>query len=220
MDEMNHEIMACRRCGTCCQKGGPALHLADLDLINSGNIPLASLYTLRKGERAIDNVSGARVRLTSEIVKIKSRPDSETCMSYQDADKACTIYGFRPLECRTLECWNTAPLVQIYAENRLTRRDLLGERTWLAELVQAHEDECPISRIEVLVEGRASGDPSAAEELSRIIRYDHHFRNLVAEKGKISPDLLDFLLGRPLEGIITRQFGVKINRSPQDSGSS
>jgi hypothetical protein len=40
------------------------------------------------------------------------------------------------------------------------------------------------------------------------------------EKANIGAELLDFLLGRPLEGIINRQFGVKIQQPHQDSGSS
>lgn len=220
MGEPRNEMMTCRRCGTCCQKGGPALHTADLDLVLAGNIPLSFLYTLRKGESAIDNISGVRVRLASEIVKIKSRAGSTSCVYLNGTDLSCDIYSHRPLECRALECWNTDLLVKIYNKNRLTRKDLLGNLSWLQDLIAIHEDECGLSRIEILVADRAGGDPGAAEGLSQMIRYDHHLRDLLVEKGKIGPDLLGFLLGRPLEGIINRQFGVKIQQSPQDSGSS
>lgn len=211
MDEKPQGAMTCRRCGTCCQKGGPALHLADLDLVLSGNIPLASLYTLRKGELVVDNISGTRVRLTSEIVKIKRRIDSPACIYLSDGDMSCDIYDRRSLECRTLECWNTGPIERIYGENRLTRQDILGNIAWLAELAAAHEDECPLARIEDLVEARAEGNPAGAAGLLQMIRYDGHFRDLAAEKGDLGPDLLEFLLGRPLAHIIHHQFGVKIN---------
>ena len=48
----------CKRCGTCCREGGPALHRVDHDLVASGKIPLKDLYTIRKEELARDNVKG------------------------------------------------------------------------------------------------------------------------------------------------------------------
>jgi hypothetical protein len=38
-------------------------------------------------------------------------------------------------------------------------------------------------------------------------------RNIVTEKGNIAPDMLDFLFGRPLNEIISRQFKIKIEKS-------
>jgi len=205
-------ISECQRCGTCCKKGGPALHDEDKQIIDNGGIPLTSLYTIRKGELARDNVNGGLIRLKSEIIKIKSRPDAGACMYFNDAEASCHIYDHRPIECRTLECWNTQKIAAMYAQNRLTRLVVLKKIDWLKDLVQTHEAECSLDKIQALVNARESGDSRAASELSKTLNYDDHFRKLVIEKGNISSDMLDFLFGRPLFLIIKQQFGIKINR--------
>ncbi len=206
-------IAECIRCGTCCMKGGPALHDEDKQIIDQGDIPLTALYTIRKGELARDNVSGGMIRLHAEIIKIKSRPDSSACIYFNDTDASCKIYDNRPVECRTLECWNTKKIESIYAQNRLTRCLVLKTVEWLTDLVQTHEAECSLDRIQVLVKNRESGDSTATCGLSEIINYDFHLRNLAAEKGKIAPDMHDFLFGRPLSELFSHQFGVKIEKS-------
>jgi hypothetical protein len=39
MDISEQSITGCRLCGTCCRKGGPALHLADQELVNPAKFP-------------------------------------------------------------------------------------------------------------------------------------------------------------------------------------
>ncbi len=205
-------ISSCQRCGACCRKGGPALHLEDRELVDQGKIPLASLYTLRKGELARDNIKGGLIRLSAEIVKIRSLPDAAICMYFNETDQSCDIYLHRPVECRILECWNTNPIEGMYARTRLSRYVLLEKVGWLAELVQAHEEKCALDRAEKLVQARIADDPAAADALNEIINYDFHLRQVAAEKGGLSPDIMDFLFGRPLAEVISRQFGVKVQR--------
>ena len=145
MDQQGEKpITSCLRCGTCCKKGGPALHHEDKQIIDSGDIGLSSLYTIRKGEFARDNVSGGLIRLTAEIIKIKNRPDDGACVYFNDPGVSCKIYDHRPLECRMLECWNTGPIEKIYAENRLARHVILEKNQWLIELVETHDRECAL----------------------------------------------------------------------------
>ena len=207
-------ITECQRCGTCCMKGGPALHEDDLRHVDSGAIPLTSLYTIRKGELAYDNVNanGGLVCMPSEIVKIKSRTDSKTCMYFDDANKSCGIYDTRPIECRAMECWNTTGIENIYYKNRLDRNAVLKNISWLLELVTAHESKCSLDRIQAMVNAREAGDHNAASELSEMLNYDSHLRNLVVEKGGLSMEMADFLFGRSLADIIPRQFGVKVSK--------
>ena len=40
----------CIRCGACCRSGSPTLHVEDVSLVIDGVIPIASLYTIRRGE--------------------------------------------------------------------------------------------------------------------------------------------------------------------------
>ncbi|MDA3896238.1 MAG: YkgJ family cysteine cluster protein [Desulfobacteraceae bacterium] len=214
MDSLNNQGFAeCQRCGTCCKKGGPALHFEDQQLIDAGSIPLASLYTIRKGELARNNVTGGLICLPIEIIKIKSRPDDSFCMYYNDVDASCEIYDKRPFECRAMECWNSDKIAALYDQNRLTRSLVLEKADWLKDLVNTHEAECDLDRIQALVKDRETGDANAASVLTEMVNYDFHLRSIVTEKGKIAPDMLDFVFGRPLNEIISRQFKIKIEKS-------
>jgi len=206
----------CKRCGTCCKKGGPALHDEDKQIIDQGSIPLASLYTIRKGELARNNVTGGLIVLPIEIIKIKSRPDESVCMYYHDKDASCEIYDKRPFECRAMECWNSDKIAALYDQNRLTRARLLEKVDWLIDLVNIHESECDLDKVQALVNDREAGDAGAASALTEMINYDFHLRSVVTEKGNISSDMLDFVFGRPLSEIFSRQFKVKIEKSKSD----
>lgn len=211
-------ITECIRCGTCCMKGGPALHGDDIKHIDSGIIPLTALYTIRKGELAYDNVNanGGLIRQMVEIIKIKSPTDSKTCMYFDDANKFCEIYDTRPIECRAMECWNTTKIENIYSKDRLNRNEILKNIAWLLELVIAHESKCSLDKIQAMVNAREAGDESGTSGLTELLNYDTHFRNLVIEKGNVPSDMLDFLFGRPLFLIIRQQFGVKIEKSKSE----
>jgi len=200
------------RCGACCSKGGPALHDEDLGLVDSGNLPLTSLVTVRKGELAVDNVSGGLICLPSEIIKIKSQLNSTACMYFDGSNNTCGIYDGRPVECRVLECWNTGAVENMYDQNRLTREGVLKNIPWLMEVVHTHEAECAMDVVQGLVENREKGDPDAGPRLSELVRYDLHYRELLVEKGGLPSGMMNFLFGRPLPEIIPRQFGVKVVR--------
>ncbi|RJP86602.1 MAG: YkgJ family cysteine cluster protein [Desulfobacteraceae bacterium] len=221
MDQkISAQITACARCGVCCSKGGPALHDEDKDLVESGILPMASLYTIRKGELAHDNVVGGLIRLPSEIVKIKTRPGSPACMYFDETNKSCGNYDGRPIECRTLECWNTGAIESLYARSRLTRERVFANIPWLLELVITHEAECAIGIVQALVERRESADPDAGPRLSELVRYDLHYREILIQKGNLLSEMMDFLFGRPLADIISRQFKVKVVRTlPGESES-
>lgn len=78
--EANLLISECIRCGTCCKKGGPSFHSQDKILIEKGIILLKYLFTIRKGEPACDNVKGNLFFVPSDIIKIKSRTNSRSCI--------------------------------------------------------------------------------------------------------------------------------------------
>jgi Fe-S-cluster containining protein len=210
----------CARCGMCCSKGGPALHNEDLDVVDSGILPLTSLYTIRKGELAVDNIGGGLICLSSEIIKIKTHVNSTACMYFDGSSSSCGVYDGRPVECRVLECWNTDAVEYLYARNRLTREDVLKNIPWLMELVDTHETECAMGIVKSLVERREKGDPDAGPRLVELVRYDLHYRELLVEKGGLPSEMMEFLFGRPLADIIPRQFGVKVVRAlPGESES-
>ena len=207
---------SCIRCGTCCEKGGPGLHQEDRMLIEKGRIPAKCLYTIRRGESAFDNVKGCLVPVDSDIIKIKGKEDSWTCIFFEEQNKGCAIYSHRPVECRALKCWDTGELEKIYARHRLTRDDLISEVEGLWDLIKDHQARCDYEKIKKLIGDLDGPHPGRArKELMEIIQYDAEIRKLVLEKGGLDPAMLDFLFGRPLVktmpgyGIKVRQAGGK-----------
>lgn len=215
-DDSDGSANACRRCGTCCEKGGPAFHREDRKLIEKGRIPSKYLYTIRKGELAFDNVQGCLAPAKSDIIKIKGQQGRWTCVFFDAIENACTIYNDRPLECRALKCWNPAELEQLYERNRLSREDLLTRVEGLRELVEDHQKRCDYNKIKMLIQDLDSpGVDKARKQLMEIIKFDAEIRKLVVEKAGVDPGMLDFVFGRPLTetlpgyGIKIRQVGEK-----------
>jgi Fe-S-cluster containining protein len=182
-------------------------------LIEKGVIPTRYLCTIRKGELANDNVRGGLMRVESDIIKIKGKNNSWVCMFFDGEKKICTIYNDRPLECRALKCWDTREIEQIYARNRLTRKDLISAIEGLWDLVEDHQARCDYEKIQKLIEGLAgSSRKNTRRELLEIIHYDAEIRELVVSKGGLEPGMLEFLFGRPLTKTLVN-CGVKIQKT-------
>lgn len=204
----------CRRCGTCCLKGGPALHEADFDLIRSGVIPLSRLYTIRPGEVVTDNVCGGRTVADADIIKIKSRTGATACIFFNETNNSCRVYADRPLECREMACWDTEAIRRVYACDRLDRGRIIAEIPALGELVAIHEAECNTALISRLVDLRKNGDAQATAGIAERVNYDADLRKRLAAARPGGVDILDFLFGRPLHLTVPLQFGVPIRRVP------
>lgn len=198
-DKPTKPTSECMRCGTCCKKGGPSFHHADKTLIEEGMIHLKYLYTIRKGELANDNVKQCLEPVSSDVIKIKGKNNSWTCIFFNESQSACSIYENRPIECRAQRCWDTQELEDLYAQKRLTRKDLLSEIDGLWGLIRDHQERCNYQTIRKLVDTINSnkGD-GAREKLTEIIQYDTEIRKLVVSTAGLSAEMLDFLLGRPL----------------------
>ncbi len=199
-------ISECRRCGTCCRKGGPSFHHADKALIKDGVIHSKYLYTIRKGEWAYDNVRQCLEPVSSDIIKIKEKNDSWICIFFDESQSACAIYENRPLECRALKCWDTRELEDLYAKKRLTRADLISEIEGLWSLIKDHQQRCNYEIIQKLVDAIKTnpGDAKARQKLSAIIQFDTEIRKLVVSNAGLEPEMLDFLFGRPLTRTIKK----------------
>jgi len=203
----------CRRCGTCCKKGGPSFHHEDKNLIEEGSILLKYLYTIRKGETVYDNVKGTLQITDSDIIKIKSQKGSSSCIFFNATDKECKIYENRPVECKVLNCRDTAEIEQIYHKNRLTRKELISGVPDLLELIESHQERCDYNLIRNLAKERDTDQrEESLKNIFEMIQYDNHIRLLITEKGNIAPDMTDFLFGRPLRETI-RSFGLKIEKN-------
>ncbi|MEA3437933.1 MAG: YkgJ family cysteine cluster protein [Thermodesulfobacteriota bacterium] len=217
--KQNARITECIRCGTCCKKGGPSFHLADKPLIDKGIILSKHLFTIRKGELAYDNVRQELLPLSSELIKIKGKNDSSTCIFFNESEKKCEIYKNRPVECKALKCWDTREIEKIYSKDRLTRKDLLFNIEGLWELVKDHQSRCSYEKIKKMLQKQDNSKNAIQKEISEIIRYDTQIRHLVVKKGGMDSEILDFLFGRPLT-VTIKSFGFAYSSGNSSSTKS
>lgn len=201
----------CRRCGTCCRKGGPSLHIEDKELVDKGKIALKNIFTIRKGEPVNDNIRGIIHTAQSDIIKIKGKNGSWECTFFDNNN--CKIYKHRPIECRALKCWDTREIKRIYLKGHLTRKDLVAEVKGLWDLVLEHNQRCSYEKIRIAADyAKKSTDKTESdEEILDIIKYDSSIRSLVKERGKLDPEILDFLFGRPILKTI-KMFGYRVQQ--------
>ena len=203
-------VSECRRCGTCCKKGGPSFHRKDKALIEKGVIHSKYLYTIRQGELAYDNVRQCLEPVSSDVIKIKGKGKTWTCILFDEEQNECTIYENRPVECRALKCWDTKALEDLYARKRLRRKDLIADIEGLWSIIKDHQERCNYETIQKLVEAINSGRRGEArQKLGEIIQFDIEIRKLVVSRGGLDTEMLDFLFGRPLKQTL-KNFGLKM----------
>ncbi|MCG6911701.1 MAG: YkgJ family cysteine cluster protein [Deltaproteobacteria bacterium] len=205
---------SCIRCGTCCEKGGPCLHLEDRQLVDEGLIHTRCLYTIRRGEMVHDNVRNVVMPSPEEMIKIKGMESSWQCTFFNAAESACGIYRHRPMECRVLKCWDPSGIEAVYDRDRLKRQDLLADIAGLWDLVQEHERQCSYPKLKLILNdmdrNRDTGfQRTAVASTVTMVRYDREVRDLVVSKGGVEPGMTDFLFGRPLSKTI-EVFGYKV----------
>lgn len=201
----------CIRCGTCCKKGGPALHWGDRLLFKKGVLHIAHVYTLRKGE-LVRNLDEKLMALDTEIIKIKGQHSAWTCMFFDTQTNACKIYDNRPTECRALKCWDVREFKKTMAQPYLKRADLMDKRDAILQMIDAHEKRCSYQILESVA--RQLGGPNAQKATDTIldlVERDEFMRPLVSKKLNLSPEVMDFLFGRSLATTI-QMFGVRVKK--------
>ena len=214
-DDSTAASAACRQCGTCCRKGGPALHREDRHLVMDGLIPAEALYTIRAGEPVQDNVAGRRSYADTDIIKIKGKGDGWCCRFLDDESSRCTIYDRRPAECKALQCWDTRAIEALYHRERLSRKDLLEGAQGLWDLIADHDQRCAYHTIRRLADQLSSDTPertTARSVITDMVKYDESLRHLLVENGHAPRAMLDFLLGRPLIETL-HGFHIKVART-------
>lgn len=189
----------CRRCGTCCEQGGPALHTEDRQLVDSGALTLCDLVTIRNGEPVYDQREGRVVPATQEFLKLAGARGSWRCKFYNEPG-ACGIYGKRPMECRLLFCRDTGPLEAVMGKELLGRRDLLAGDDPALEWLEKFEQAVGYREVaELLARLNLPGSAEASlDRLTSLVRADlalrESFLRNFPERG--GEEL--FILGRPL----------------------
>ena len=209
------ERTECIRCGECCLRSTPSLHVIDIHRVTNGPINRSHLYTLRQGELVRDNVRGELRKTEGELVKVREKGESGACIFYHHPERRCTIYDSRPVQCAALRCWDDSAFMRVYAEPKASRKDLIQDGA-LLRLMEAHEERCAYARLDRLVTSIPERGDEAVEEILGMLKFDHGIRLLAPQKLGIDPEEMDLIFGRPLSRTIS-MFGLKVIREPDGS---
>jgi len=215
MSDMNLQVPRthCIRCGECCLKSSPTLHVKDLALVVSGSLRMEHLYTLRKGELVMDNVHGGIVPADQEMIKVKEkRAGGRTCTFYAEQEKACALYEKRPAQCASLKCWDTVEFMELYRSPKLRRQDVL-ESGVLLGVIEEQEKRCSYATLCDHVLRISEEGEKAVEKILELLKFDFHLRPFLAQKLGLRIEDMDFFFGRPLTETIV-MFGLKVERQP------
>ncbi len=205
----------CIRCGECCLGSSPTLQIADVSLVYDGFIERGNLYTIRLGELVRDNIRGELKIIDKEIIKIKENKKSLGCIYYDEKAKACTIYAYRPIQCRALACWDESEFIRVYARPKVDRRDIIRDKIVLG-LINEHDRRCSYAELDKCVRQIEKEGKEAVGKILEILRFDHHIRAFTSKKLGIDLNEMDFLFGRPLTETIT-MFGLKVIKESDGS---
>lgn len=201
----------CDKCGTCCEKGGPALHIQDRDLLTSGIIGFADMVAIRPGEMVLQLDSGKPETTEVELIKLQGREGQWCCRFLDPASRTCTIYEHRPQACRLQQCWDTGEVRKIAGQKLLSRFDLIAEDDPLLPLVRLHDQQCALPdmvQIAVSLEKADQRDRTLAD-LKGMVEKDLMFRTIAIDQFQLSLPLELFYLGRPLFQVLM-PLGVRI----------
>ncbi len=227
----------CKQCGTCCRKGGPLLHIDDMDLLKKNYINLFQIFTIRKGELVHDPIKNCLIPLEQEVIKICGTDEQDFpwhCVLHNEF--GCSLHPMRPLQCRALFCTDNSSLKNIYNQHRARREHVFAKSTiqysladlphvtpsMLFDLAMAHEEECslllliPLAK-ELLQRQKQSILKSTplkgafSEAILQQIRYDASFRELCQQKANLPSAILPLVLGRPITFFL-ENLGLKVHK--------
>ncbi|MEW6571658.1 MAG: YkgJ family cysteine cluster protein [Nitrospirota bacterium] len=204
---------SCIRCGTCCLKGGPVLHYEDVKILLDGYAGHQHLMTLRKGELAMNPVTGGIESLKKEIVKVIGRGEGWSCFFYDEMKASCAIYENRFMECRLLKCWDPSDLMAIMGRNTIVRTDIINRGDPVLQLIEAHEDECSFEKIERLLARLSLKGANAgiSRKLSDIVKRDLEIRRYATSGLGMKKEFELFIFGRSVHDILKRRgFSVHV----------
>lgn len=190
----------CEKCGTCCERGGPALHVQDRDLLAAGSFGFADVVTIRKGEMVVQLDTGKPETTEVELIKFKGR-DGQWCCRFLDPEaRTCTIYEHRPQSCRLMKCWDPEEVMAIAGQKLLSRFDLIAEDDPLLPLVRLHDQQCVLpDMVEIAVQlGKPEEREPTLAGLKGMVEKDLMFRTVAIDQFRLSVDLELFYFGRPL----------------------
>ena len=194
----------CKQCGTCCRKGGPILHHADLSIIALGYIPHENLITIRKGEPVLHPLRSEPERAGHEMIKLSGQGSDWVCQFFNPNDNSCGIYANRPLECQLLKCWDTGALEEIIGRDTIGRSDIISHDHPATQLILMHDKECSwnscLEYATALADNPTHGESMTS--LTTLVRQDLTIRYRAVSQLNLSVELELFYFGRPLFTIL------------------
>ena len=198
---MAAEQTECKRCGTCCNNGGPALHKKDLPLIENGILVRQRLITIRRGELVHKPGEPTPQAASCELVKIAGTGREWQCFYYGD-NNGCLVYENRPLSCRELKCWDTTAVEDLIEKDTLSRFDIVGRDEPIFAYMEQHEATCPTPDLvgltkAILARKRIAGEITI-EQLEQLVNEDIRLRRSVIQDLNIGLAEELFYFGRPI----------------------
>jgi Fe-S-cluster containining protein len=212
---VTNERTHCIRCGECCLGSSPSLQIPDTSLVYDGFIERGNLYTIRLGELVRDNIRGELIVTDQEIIKIKEKEKNLGCIYFDEKTKACTIYEYRPIQCKALACWDESEFMRVYARPKAGRRDFIRDKIVLG-LMDEHDKRCSYSELDKGVRQIEQEGEEAIGRILEALKFDHHIRAFTLKKLGIDLNEMDFLFGRPLTETII-MFGLKVIKKSDGS---
>ncbi len=197
--------MECKRCGICCEKGGPILHHEDRSFLQKNLVTLDQLRVIRKGESAFnpftDQVEPAEV----EMIKLAGPGTSWECPFHEKngALSGCSIHSDRPMECRLLKCWDTRTIEAVVFKDCLTRFDLLGADNPLLPEILAHEERCAYRDVWLSLDGlKGSSREGCLGQIQTVLSEDVQIRARLVARYELTLAQELFYLGQPMFRVV------------------
>jgi len=215
-NSMPKNITQCMRCGTCCLKGGPILHHEDKKILRAGHVGYQYLVTIRKGELALNPLSGKLEPVHRELVKVAGKGKDWSCCFYDEKEASCMIYEHRFLECRLLKCWDTSELISVIGKNTITRADIINRDDPILSVIRTHEKACPLQEVENLIFTLSQGTDKSKTlaKLTELVRKDLAIRSYALSELGLKPEFEFFIFGRPLSKLLSdRAITVHMKKS-------
>ncbi|SLM29704.1 conserved hypothetical protein [Desulfamplus magnetovallimortis] len=184
----------CKRCGTCCENGGPALHGSDMTLIENCLISIESLIAIRKGELAHDPVTDSLKPVKKEFLKIAGKKGTWECLFYEKVLNGCTIYENRPLACSVLKCWDTEETLKLAGRDLLSRLDIIKADDPMRKHIKKHEMLFPVPDLM----GLSSPSSKMVKKLEKICNREIDHRMKIVNKLELTVAKELFYFGRPI----------------------
>ncbi len=206
-------LPSCLQCGECCRKGSPTLHLEDLPLLRKGAIGWNAVYTLRRGEPVRSPFKEDLFFLLDERLKVREKPGTTECLFLDASTNRCTIYANRPLQCRAQACWDPAPAEELAKEPYLTRRDIFKDVELLLDVMAEHDRRCRFDQLAAAFQELEATKGASVDNVLRLLAFEDHFRNFMADKLGIPKDHLELVFGRSFANLV-QVFGCRVRIDP------